>query len=240
MTKSDFLNLLLDLNKKGTIAVSVGETQYLIEAAKEFENLGFELMWVELNKDGSIKEESLKPCDYIFISSYIMDTFLKVDLEYIKNITNASIISNGTFDSNSISEIVYKTDKEIENKTFYSEKKEYFINCLKNELKDNIYFFVDNSETLPFFVHFALKNIKAREIMNTLKFEDIDVINGERCQLGLFRPSRIIEAMGFDEEICRNALIFCFDKNYTNEEIEKIAKKIAKKHRQIKVLNQGN
>ena len=44
-SKSGFLSLLLELSKKGKIAISVGETQSLIDAAILFEELGFEIIF---------------------------------------------------------------------------------------------------------------------------------------------------------------------------------------------------
>ena len=52
--KSGFLSLLLQLNKKGKIAVSLGETQSLIDACKIFCSLGFDILYLDLNKDGSV------------------------------------------------------------------------------------------------------------------------------------------------------------------------------------------
>ena len=58
--------------------------------------------------------------------------------------------------------------------------------------------------------------------------------------MGLSKPSRIIQAMGYDETTSRNAISLTFIENYDEEIIEKIVKNMAKKYRQIKVLNQGN
>ena len=50
-SKSGFLSLLLELSKKGKIAISVGETQSLIDAAMLFEELGFEWIDSKLEND---------------------------------------------------------------------------------------------------------------------------------------------------------------------------------------------
>ena len=51
-----------------------------------YEKLGFEITYLDLNKDGTVCLDKLKDedFDYIFISSYVMDTFLKTDLKSLK------------------------------------------------------------------------------------------------------------------------------------------------------------
>jgi len=276
--KGGFLELLLQINKKGKIAVSIGETQSLIDASKEFENLGFEITFINLQKDGNINYDEISKLDvdYIFISSYIMDSFVKVDLEKVKSLTKAKIISNASaaFDKNSSSiyfdsykltgfyqggvilfddelfdeqsigfinttavDFIYEA---LLNQSFDESSKELFENSLKETLKDDIYFFVDNKQTLAYSLHFALKGIKARELIRTLALDEIHITNGEGCSLGLSKPSRIIQAMGYDETTSRNSISLSFDKSYEKEEVEKIVKKLAKRYRQIKVLNGGN
>ena len=103
--KSGFLSLLLQLNKKGKIAVSLGETQSLIDACEIFFSLGFDILYLDLNKDGSVNLDKLKDqkIDFLFLSSYTVDTFYKNNLENVKKLTDAKIISNASasFDKNS-------------------------------------------------------------------------------------------------------------------------------------------
>lgn len=277
-SKSGFLSLLIQLNKKGKIAISVGETQSLIDAGLLFEELGFEVIWLDLLKDGNVNIEKLKDLniDFIFISSYVMDIFVKTSIFDIKSLTNAKIISNAsaTFDKNS--DVIYFDpykltgysfhglilfnedlfeDQAISNKDsialfnilqalknqkFEISVKETFKNKLQEVLQDDIYFFVNNNQTLDFSLHFALRNIKARELIRTLALDEIFITNGEGCSLGLSKPSRIIQAMGYDELTSRNSISLTFTKKLEAFEIEKIVNTIAKKYKQIKVLNQGN
>lgn len=276
--KAGFLELLLQLKSKGKIAVSIGESEALVEASKEFEKLGLEISFINLQKDGNINYDEISnlDIDYIFISSYIMDSFVEVDLKRVKALTNAKIISNATasFDKNSDSiyfdsykltgfylggvilfedelfdeqSIGFKNTiavdfiyQALENQSFDKTTKELFLSSLKDELKDDIYFFVDNTQTLPYSLHFGLKGIKARELIRTLALDEIHITNGEGCSLGLSRPSRIIQAMGYDETTSRNSISLSFNRAYSSDEINKIVKKIAKRYRQIRVLNQGN
>ena len=276
--KNGFLGLLLELNKKGKIAVSLGETQSLIDAANLFESLGFEIIYLELLKDGNIDLKKLENqnIDFLFLSSYVMDTFVKTSLQEVKKLTNAKIISNASasFDKNSDvvyfdsykltgffthSLILFNDDlfeeqvisskdaialknilDSLKNQNFETTTKEIFKKKLQNILKDDIYFFVENNQTLPYTLHFALKNIKARELIRTLALDEIYISNGEGCSLGLSKPSRVIQVMGYDETTSRNAITLSFSEKYDEQIIEKIVNKIAKKYLQIKVLNQGN
>lgn len=274
--KDGFLGLLLELDKKGKIAISVGESEAIFQAGKTFEFLGFDVVWIDLEKNGKVNTKQIKDSnvDFLFLSSYVMDTFVKTNLEEIKNLTDAKIISNASADFSSLSDAVYFDsykltgystsgvllfDEELfEEKSFgfidsiavYSVfealKTQKFETSVKDEFKEklqeafgeNIYFFVDSNDTLDFTLHFALKNIKAREMIRTLGLDEIHITNGEGCSLGLSRPSRIIQAMGYDELTSRNALSLTFIEKLEAKTIEKIAKTFAKKYRQIKVLNE--
>ncbi|MCT7602189.1 cysteine desulfurase [Aliarcobacter butzleri] len=273
-SKEGFLGLFLEL--KGKIAVSFGECEALIQGAKLYESLGFELTWIGLNKDGSVNYQELKDkdIDFLFLSSYVMDTFFETSLDDVKNFTNAKIISNGSAKIDNLSDIVYFDNyklcglclsgvmlfndenifellnmafidtlavkccfEALKNQKFNYEVKEKFLEKLKEKLKDNIYFFVDNKNTLPYTLHFALKNIKAREIIRTLAFDNIFLSNGEGCSLGLSKPSRIIQAMGYDETTSRNAISLNFLQDFDEETILKIVDKIEQKYKQIRVLD---
>ena len=275
--KNGFLGLLLELNKKGKIAVSLGETQSLIDATKIFESLGFEIIYLELLKDGNVDLKKLENqnIDFLFLSSYVMDTFVKTSLQEVKKLTNAKIISNASASFDKNSDVIYfdaykltgffthslilfndefeeqlisskdvialkNISDALENQKFETTTKEIFKEKLQNILKDDIYFFVDNNQTLPYTLHFALKNIKARELIRTLALDEIYISNGEGCSLGLSKPSRVIQVMGYDETTSRNAITLSFSEKYDEQTIEKIVNKIAKKYLQIKVLNQGN
>ena len=276
--KNGFLGLLLELSKKGKIAVSLGETQSLIDGAKLFESLGFKITYLDLLKDGSIDISKIEKenIDFLFLSSYVMDTFVKTSLKDVKKLTSAKIISNASSNFDKNSDVIYFdaykltgffthslilfndalfeeqviSSKDVialrnilealENQKFETTTKEIFKEKLQNFLKDDVYFFVDNNQTLPYTLHFALKNIKARELIRTLALDEIYVSNGEGCSLGLSKPSRVVQVMGYNETTSRNAIALSFSEKYDEQIIEKIVNKIAKKYLQIKVLNQGN
>lgn len=273
-SKEGFLGLFLELNYD--IAVSLGESGVVIEAALLYEKLGFNVSFISIKKDGEVDYEAIKnlKCSYLFISPYIIDTFVKIDLKKVRKNFSEKIISNisATFEK-SISDIVYfdaykisgyfthsqilhndvlkkqnlaivdsislkllyealKEEKEIIN------LKDVFINSLEKHLNDDFFFFVNKDITLDNTLHFGLKNIKARQIIRTLSLSNIFITNGEGCSLGLKKPSRILQVMGYSELESRQAICLSFNENLTSDEIEKIAKKIAKAYRQIKALNE--
>ena len=275
--KSGFLSLLLQLNKQGKIAVSLGETQSLIDACEIFCSLGFDILYLDLNKDGSVNLDKLKDqkIDFLFISSYTVDTFYKNSLENVKKLTDTKIISNASasFDKNSDviyfdsykltgfstksiilfnqnlfeEQAIFEKDgislnnifQSLKNQKFENSMKEIFKEKLENSLKDNLYYFIDNKNSLEYTLHFALKGIKARELIRTLALDEILISNGEGCSLGLSKPSRVIQAMGYDELTSRNAITLSFEKSYSMSEIDKIVNLISKRYLQIKVLNKG-
>ncbi len=272
-SKYGVLGLFLEL--KGEIAVSLGETQAIIDAAKQYEELGFNITWLPLNKNGSVNLEKLKEkkFDYMFVSSYVMDTFLKTDLQEIKTLSNAKIISNASADFSLISDIVifdcyklsgytssavilhngelpeqnlanidavsfYLCYKALKEQSFNLTNKEVFINILKEKFEDDLYFFVEPKSTLEYSLHFGLKGIKARELIRTLSLSGILITNGEGCSLGLSKPSRIIQAMGYDELTSRNSISLSFNQEYSELEIQKIVKNIYRQYKQIRLLNE--
>jgi|GEM_PF-807854 len=127
--------------------------------------------------------------------------------------------------------------KALKNQSYTGKNKEEFVQVLENEFEENLHFFVQPQSTLPYTLHFGLKDIKAREIIRTLSLNDILVTNGEGCSLGLSRPSRIIQDMGYEESKSRWALSFTFTQDYTTTQIENIVKTLSRKYRQIKALS---
>ena len=271
-TKEGFLGLFLEL--KGKIAISCGECEILIEAAKLYESLGFQITWINLNKDGKVNLKKIenKNIDFLFLSSYVMDTFVKTSIEDTKKLTSAKIISNASahFDKNS--DVVYFDNYKLigfntsgvllfndevftlleigridsiavklcldalKNQKFNHKLKAIFLEKLKEKFQENIYFFVNPNETLEYSLHFGLKGIKARELIRTLALNKIFISNGEGCSLGLSKPSRIIQNMGYDESISRNAISFSFVDDINEETITKLINTFYFKYKQIKIL----
>ncbi len=274
-SKDGILALMLNLmtNKNGKILVSLGESEAIIQAAKIYKELGFDLEFIPLTKEGDINYEKISKCEIVFASSYIMDTYVKVDLEKVKKSSDALIISNisatleegisdivlldaykltgysldsillynNELDEYVTSEIntvsIFQIQKMIDTFKKKSEYKNLFMEILKEEFDDNIFYFVQPKRCLEYTLHFGLKGIKAREIIRTLALDSILVTNGEGCSLGLSKPSRILQDMGYEEIESRWALSLNFSEDLDEETIRKIVKTLGKKYRQIIALN---
>ena len=80
--KDCFISLMLSL--KGKISVSVGESEAIVQAANFLIKKGFEIDLIPLTKEGFVDLSKLSKCDYIFCSSYVMDTYIKTNLDEVK------------------------------------------------------------------------------------------------------------------------------------------------------------
>ena len=273
-TKEGFLSLMIGLN--GTIAISLGECEAIIQAGKLYEKYINKIIWIGLTSEGTLNYDECKNLNvnFFFVSSYIMDTFVQTSLEKVKELTSTKIIANCSankyaqfadmilFDAYKLCGFgvcgvaLYNDDElceqysgeidvlgikliynALKNQIFTTVNKQEFKELLELEFKDDLYFFVKSNSTLPYTLHFGLKDIKAREIIRTLSLSDILVTNGEGCSLGLSRPSRVIQDMGYEESKSRWALSLTFSKQFTSEEIKNIIQTISKKYRQIKALS---
>ena len=270
-TKEGFLGLLLEL-KGNFIAISLGETQALIDGGLLIEILVFKIIRLNLNKDGKVNLSTLKnkTIDFLFLSSYVMDTFVKTDLNSLKELTSAKIISNATAKKDLLSDIIYFDSYKLtgfntnsvllfsdesfcllpigqidtiacklcfdamSKHSFNTKIKTKFLDKFLEIFNDDLYFFVEPNDTLEYTLHFGLKGIKARELIRTLALNNIFITNGEGCSLGLSKPSRIIQEMGYDEITSRNAISLSFVDEIDESMIEKIVKTIYLKYKQIK------
>ena len=93
----------------------------------------------------------------------------------------------------------------------------------------SIYFFETSSNTLPL----GLKGIKARNLIQSLIFDDISLINGQECLFGFAKPSFVLQLMGYSENQSRELLSLSFKEKV---DINRLAQKIIQKYRQIKSL----
>jgi hypothetical protein len=272
-TKDGFFTLMMQL--KGSIAVSFGESEAIVTGAKMASKYRDNIVFIKLNHDGTLNTDELNDTfDFLFVSDYVTDTFVAIDLEKIKSKTRGKIISNILTCSNTkhsdillldsfklcgyggTGVVLYNDELEDQhlseidlialahcfeamNKKIIdidSNCKNKLIKSFKNIFNDDLVFFVNPDICLNNTLHIALKDIKSRELIGTLSLNSIYITNGEGCTLGLLKPSRIVKEMGYSEDKTRWCLSLSFDKNYENEEIEKLVKLIHKKYRQIKAL----
>ena len=272
-SKEGFLGLLLEL--KGNICICEGESEALIQGAKMYEKLGFKVSWLKLTQDGKVNLYTLQDnnIDFLFASSYVMDTFVQTDITKIKQRTQAKIISNASAHKDAQSDAIYfdnykltgfntssvllfndesfellpigtidtialKLCKEaLDAQRWNHTIKNVFLEKLREVFEENIYFFVEPEITLDYSLHFGLKNIKARELIRTLALNKIFITNGEGCSLGLSKPSRIIQAMGYDEDASRNAIELSFRDDITLDKIDFVIDKMFSKYKQLISFN---
>ena len=93
-TKEGILSLILDLN--GKIAISLGECDTIIQAGKLYEKYVKKITWIGLTPEGTINYDECEnlSADFLFVSSYIADTFVPTSLEKINRLTTAKIVAN--------------------------------------------------------------------------------------------------------------------------------------------------
>lgn len=106
------------------------------------------------------------------------------------------------------------------------------VNLEKLGFNDCCYTFYQTPEnTLPL----GLKEIKARNLIQSLLFDGISLINGQECLFGFSRPSFVLRQMGYTEEQSRELLSLSF-LDITPSLIPQIAQKIAMKYAQLRIL----
>ena len=115
--------------------------------------------------------------------------------------------------------------------------KNSFIASLKNTLKDDFSTFIDPALTLDNAVYCRFADIKARDFIRALALEGIFTTNGELCSLGLSKPSRVLQTIGYIEDEAREALSISFDPLVTPDEAEYLAYIISFKYRQIRAIS---
>ena len=115
--------------------------------------------------------------------------------------------------------------------------KNSFIASLKNTLKDDFSTFIDPSLTLDNAVYCRFADIKARDFIRALALDGLFTTNGELCSLGLSKPSRVLQTIGYMEDEAREALSISFDPLVTPDEAEYLAYIISFKYRQIRAIS---
>lgn len=110
-------------------------------------------------------------------------------------------------------------DFDIEN---YGKLKDYFISRLNTEFKDKI---TINSKpdknSLPNIVNFSFNNkIDSDTIIIKLDMKGIAVSSGSACTSGAVQPSRILKAIGYDDEKAKSSLRISFGRENKTDEVD--------------------
>jgi cysteine sulfinate desulfinase/cysteine desulfurase-like protein len=114
-------------------------------------------------------------------------------------------------------------------------KREFFISKLQELCGEGFSLSLQPSDCLDNSFYARFEGIKARDFIRTLALEHIFITNGELCSLGLSKPSKILQTLGYSEDECRSAISFSFG-NINEEEILFLASKIAFKYLQLKAI----
>lgn len=108
-----------------------------------------------------------------------------------------------------------------------------FFGYLQAKLGENCYYFYN---TPPNTLCLGLKNIKAKNLMQSLIFDGIHIINGQECLFGFNQPSFVLRLMGYTEAQARELLSLSF-LGITPSLIPQVAQKIAQKYLQLRQLD---
>lgn len=87
------------------------------------------------------------------------------------------------------------------------DKKEEFFSLLNHK---DISLFAPLTHSLCNTLALRLKGVKARNLLQSLQIEGINVINGQECLFGFSRPSFLLQEMGYTELISRELLSISF------------------------------
>jgi len=165
--KDGFISLMLSL--KGKISVSVGESEAIVQAANFLIEKGYEIDLIPLTKEGFVDMTKLSKCDYIFCSSYVMDTYVKTNLDEVKQKTQATIISNISATLSSIGADIALLD--VYKLTGYSLDSILLYN---DEFEESVI-----SEISTISIYQIEKNIKKINYETTIKNSFLETLNGE-------------------------------------------------------------
>ena len=101
----------------------------------------------------------------------------------------------------------------------------YFEENLKRTLKD-IYFIAEKTERSSSISNIAFTGIDNAAMLLNLDLEGIAASTGSACSSGSVTKSRVLQSMGFPDEIVNSAIRFSFGKQTTTNEIDYTLQKI--------------
>ena len=82
-----------------------------------------------------------------------------------------------------------------------------------------------------------LPGIRARQLVNALKLDDIAITNGEGCTLGLGQPSFTLQSYGFSEDEAREAISLSWEPDLDEADLIGAVKKLLFRYRQIRRIS---
>lgn len=113
------------------------------------------------------------------------------------------------------------------------DQKTLFYEHLSALLGENLSLFAPLKSCLPNALPLRFKGIRARSLIQALLLEKITSLNGQECLFGFSKPSSVLQSMGYDEDEARELLSVSFLPFSSIEELERIAKILALRYKQI-------
>lgn len=101
--------------------------------------------------------------------------------------------------------------KKRESSPKIQDQKEQVFEYLKQKLKEDVDLFAPLDSAMPNTLALRLKNIKARNLLQSLFLDQIFGINGQECLFGFSSPSFVLQEMGYIQDQARELLSLSFD-----------------------------
>ena len=171
--------------------------------------------------------------DAIYFDNYKLTGFNSSGVLLFEN-EEFSLLPVGTIDTLAVS----LTLQGLRHQFFESKTRKMFLQKMQVYFKDDLFYFVKPRTTLPYILHIGLKGVKAREIIHAMAFRKIYLSNGEGCSLGISKPSRILQHMGYTKEQSSQALQLSFTKNLTAKQIGTVISYLHFEYTQLRSLKE--
>ena len=104
---------------------------------------------------------------------------------------------------------------------------------LEESLGESISLFIPIENSAPNTLALRFAGIKARLLLQDLFIKEVYGANGQECLFGLFRPSFVLQKMGYSENESRELISFSIKSAC---DPQKLALMLAQSYRQIKAM----
>lgn len=112
------------------------------------------------------------------------------------------------------------------------DQKGRFFALLQDHLGEDVSLFAPLPSLLPNTLPLRLRDIRARSLLQSLLLDNISALNGQACLFGFFKPSAILQSMGYEEEEARELLSLSFQP-LEEVELARLAELIALRYKQV-------
>jgi cysteine desulfurase len=104
----------------------------------------------------------------------------------------------------------------------------------------DIVFNGDRAQRLPHVSNISFRFIEGEGLLISLDLQGVAVSTGSACSSGTLEPSRVIQALGRNDELARGAIRFSFGKDNNAEDVDyvlEVLPRVVEKLRQLSPLN---